>query len=258
MRLAQAITLLALFGLPLAADASLVVYEGFDYASGSPLAGQNGGLGWSGAWDGSGLSATMDAGLSYSNLATSGGSVASAPPVSGTVAFYTRPLSETYGADNTSLYLSFLLRPDEGFGFYGGLNLEGLFIGKSGPVDLYSLEGPTDAISSSAVAPVAGTTVLLVLHAEFLPGNDRFSLYVNPTPGGLQPAVANAVKTDYDMPLADFIYLNNAGAWTTDEIRIGSTFASVTPAAVPEPGFLAMWAMVPVFVLAGRRFRWMA
>jgi len=31
------------------------------------------------------------------------------------------------------------------------------------------------------------------------------------------------------------LLLNNAGNWTTDELRIGATYQSVTPTAVPEP-----------------------
>ena len=33
------------------AQASLIAYEGFDYAAGQALGGQNGGTGWNGAWN---------------------------------------------------------------------------------------------------------------------------------------------------------------------------------------------------------------
>lgn len=240
MRLAPILVCLFVLGFPSLARAE-TVYDGFNYPQGSSLAGQNGGFGWNGAWGGSGLTATIAPGLSIGSLTTTGGSVATEAPIPGTVAFYSRQLDTSYGADNTSVYLSFLLRPETGFGFYGGINLGGLFVGKSGPVDLYSIEAPTDDISSSTVAPVAGSTVYLVLHAEFLPGNDRFALYVNPAPGVPQPLTPDAMKTNYDLGSTDFIFLNNAGGWTTDEIRLGSTFESVTSASrVPVPGALTL------------------
>ncbi len=223
---------------PLCAGAASV-YDGFDYPSGASLAGQNGGSGWAAPWDSSqtALDVTIGPGLSFPGLDTSPGSGSSAASVAGQVAFFKRQLSASVGADNTTVYLSFLLRPDAGFGFYGGINLEGVFVGKSGITNTYGIEGPGNDISSSSVAAVAGTTVFLVLRADFLPGNDRFSLYIDPTPGGAEPAVADAVKTDLDLGPANFIFLNNAGGWTTDEIRIGDTFASVAPAATaPEPG----------------------
>lgn len=254
MRLAQVVVCLFVAGLPGLVRAE-AVYDGFNYSPNSSLAGLDGGFGWNAEWNGSGLAATIAPGLSFGGLATSGGSVATEPPIPGTVAFYTRELADSYGADNTSVYISVLLRPETDFGFYGGINLEGLFIGKSGPVDLYSIEAANNDITSSKVAPAAGTTVLLVLHAEFLPGDDRFSLYVNPTPGGPQPATADAVKTDYDLGSARFIYLNNAGGWTTDEIRLGPTFESVTATSrVPVPGTLLLLATALPGIAVGARW----
>lgn len=260
MRFSHVLSISIFLALPALASADPIVYDGFNYPVGSSLSGQNGGFGWNSVWGGSGLAANIAAGLSFQNLATSPGAVTSAPPSpppppDPEVAFYGRELTQSYGADGTSVYMSVLLRPDDGFGFYGGINLGGIFIGKSGPVNLYSIEGST--ITSSTVAPVAGETVFLVLHAEFLPGNDRFSLFINPTPGGPEPAVANAIKTDFDLQSASFIFVNNAGSWTTDEIRLGATFESVSPAAaVPLPGTISLLlTMLPALVLFVRRCR---
>jgi hypothetical protein len=256
MRHTRIFACLAAISLPTTAAADLV-YEGFSYTQGSSLSGQNGGAGWGAAWNSSqsALGVNVGPGLNFGGLATEEGAASSDPATTGSVAFYTRQLGATYGADNTTIFISVLLRPDTGFGFYGGINLEGVFIGKSGTAGTYGIEDSTNNVSSSSEAPVAGTTVLLVLRADFLPGNDHFSLYIDPTPGLAEPATADALKTNFDLLPASFIFLNNAGGWTTDEIRIGSTFASVTPQAVPEPSSLILvaWGLGTGFALRSRR-----
>ena len=39
----------------------------------------------------------------------------------------------------------------------------------------------------------------------------------------------------FDLGVDSTVTINNAGAWTLDDIRLGETFADVTPAAVPAP-----------------------
>lgn len=234
---------LAVFSVVAAQADTLSAYEGFQYTAGSSINGQNGGSGWSGGWfTPGGLDATTSAtGLSFSDLLVSGGGATTAgsqPPNQGSsVAFWLRSLSTPLGADGTTAYLSFLLQPNSGFGFYGGVNFGNVFIGRSGNQADYGLEGPTNDLSLSNVAVAQGQTVLLVLEAQFQAGNDQLSLFVNPVPGAPQPATPSAVKSNVDVGTVSSIAINNYGGFTTDEIRIGSTFASVTPAAVPEPAF---------------------
>jgi hypothetical protein len=229
--------------LGLASAGTLSEYEGFGYSSGSSLSGQNGGTGWSGAWGTpGGLDATIDGtSLTFGTLAVSGGAVSTAgsqPPNQGSsVATWIRSLGMTLGADNTTEYLSFLFQPDAGFGFYGGLNFGGVFIGLSGNQSFYGLEGPGNDINLSTVSASVGQTVLFVLRADFLAGNDRLSLYIDPTPGQPEPATPDVLKTDLDVGSVTIVTINNYGGFTTDEIRIGTSFDSVTPmqSAVPEP-----------------------
>jgi hypothetical protein len=242
-----------------AAHAGLLAVDGFDYQIGASLNGQNGGAGWSGGWTNpGGLDATISNGLTFGNLAVSGGAVSTAgsqPPNQGSsVATFVRGLNTSLGADNTTDYLSFLLRPDAGAGFYGGINFGGVFVGLSGNQSFYGLEGPVNDISLSSVPAVQDQTVLFVLRLDFLPGNDRLSLYLNPTPGQSEPATPDVVKTDLDVGSVTSFVINNYGGFTTDEIRVGSTFADVTPTATPEPGFgVAVGAILMVWI--GLTFR---
>src|SRR5580658_3712267 len=222
-------TILALvLGVTACARADLVsAYEGFTYTAGTSLNGQNGGAGWSGGWfTPGGLDATTTSqSLSFGGLGVSGGAVSTAgfqPPNQGSsVAYFVRDLATPLGADGTTVYLSFLLRPDAGYGFYGGINFGNVFIGLSGNQTDYGLEGPVNDISASTVPAVAGQTVLLVLEAQFLPGNDELSLFIDPAPGQPQPATASVVKNDLDVGAVTSIVIHNYGGYTYDEIRIG-------------------------------------
>ena len=80
-----------------------------------------------------------------------------------------------------------------------------------------------------------GQTVLLVLRVDFFAGIDRLTLYANPTPGAAEPFLG-AVKQDRDLGTVTGLTLYSTGAFSVDEIRVGTTFADVVPtAAVPEP-----------------------
>jgi len=253
LRIAVVFASLLLIGSSTAAFAD--VYEGFDYPSGISVNGLNGGTGWSGPWNNSFTVAdlTTTAGLTFANLATTPGGATGLTP--NQVVFFYRPLANTYGADGTTVYLSFLLEPDPGFGFYGGVNFGAVFVGKSGKagVTTYGIEGPVNDIDSSSVVATQGVTAFLVLEAQFLPGDDIYSLFVDPTPGASQPIAPDAVKTDVDSGVINSLVINNAGLWTTDEIRIGPTFASVTP-VVPEPASagLLVSGLAAMALIAGR------
>lgn len=244
-----ALTLCSLFAsclLAARANAASIAYEGFDYSAGTPLNGLNGGSGWAGAWSaGNPLAFVATPGLAFNGLATTGGAATATakpdPPGGSDITFENRTLSNNVGADGTSLYLSLLLRPETGFGFYGGVNLGGLFLGKSGTTNTYGLEASGGNIASSSVTPTTGDTVLLLLRATFLAGDDVLELFVNPTLGA-EPLLADASLSGFNLGLANVFTINNAGAWTVDEIRLGTTFEDVVPTAVPEPASLTLLA----------------
>jgi hypothetical protein len=235
-----------------AADAALSAYEGFDYANvGSDLVGQSGGSGFSGAWAPGGFNASVSdnydvaaGSLAFGLLATGGNRVSSGPTVA--IAGVTRTLAAPLGADGTTRYFSVVLRPEGtlnagAFNGFFGLTLETpgepeLYFGKPGSdaINEYVVEDRGGAGQvSSGVGAAVGQTALLVLKAQFQPGPDVFTLYVNPAPGGPEPA-AGAVKTGSDVGPVTGLTVYSTGEFSVDEIRVGTTFADVTP-AVPEP-----------------------
>jgi hypothetical protein len=96
---------------------------------------------------------------------------------------------------------------------------------------------PTPTPTYSSEYPI-GTTVLVVIKLDATTSPIQASLFINPTAGASEPVatVANSAGTN---PFANFasIFLRQAGTSTSgtgnlqiDEIRVGSTWESVTPA----------------------------
>jgi len=232
----------ALLVMSRSASASQVVYEGFSQSFPTYA---NNGAGFSGPWTTGGFNAfasgyTSNVGsLSYSSFeASTGGSVSGGAfsAINGAI----RNLEQPLGADNTTAYLSFLLRPDgilsNGiFNGFFGLTLNGLssdlFIGKpgGGALEQYVIEtrGGSGQVPSGT-STNAHHTALLVVKAQFLSGNDTFTLYANPAPGEFEPS-NGAVKSDLDLGAVSKIGIYSSGAFTVDEIRIGTTYEDVVP-----------------------------
>ena len=217
------------------------VHEGFTLTF--PL--YNTGSGLSGSWQPGGFNAFAagytagEQSLAFNGLATTPGRVSAAAfnSINGAIRNLTQPL----GADGTTAYLSVLLRPrgtlNEGiFNGFFGITLSGslgqeLFVGKpgAGAETEWVIENRGGAGQvSSGVPTVVGGTALLVVKAQFMSGHDIFTLYTNPLPGQAEP-VSNVMKSDLDLGTVARIGIYSTGAFDVDEIRIGPTFASVTP-----------------------------
>lgn len=238
-----------LFLIASPARAALIVYEPFDYAANVPIVGQTNGIGFTSAWVPGGFNARLfelfhiDAGaLTYPGLATKGTNHASgeAPPL-GTpgIAGVGRVLSTNLAAPGATYYLSFLHRVDSD-GEYASVVLgtgtgKELSIGKSGTPPRYNVaqRGGVGRVFSDVQA-AAGQTTFLVVKMEFRDGPDKFTFFVNPTPGKPEPA-STTVKEDLDLEEVEMIFLYSRGAWSVDEIRLGTTWADVTPAQKPAP-----------------------
>ena len=224
--------------------ATLLVYEPFDYPAEATLVDQTNGAGFAGPWEPGGFNARLSdvfnmktGALTYSNLATRGGnhlSVSAPPEGVAAIAGVGRLLPTNLATPGANYYLSFLHRPD-GEEEYASVVLgtgqgNELSVGKSGSVKQYhiSQRGGLGRVYSG-VEPVVGKTVFIVVKMEFKDGPDRFTLYVNPTPGKPEPATG-AVKDDLDLEFAEQLFLYSRGAWSVDEIRLGTTWEAVTPA----------------------------
>ncbi|MDB5358569.1 MAG: hypothetical protein JWN24_5022 [Phycisphaerales bacterium] len=246
--------------------------ESFNYPTGT-LQGDNGGVGFSGPWVPGGFNASnstnyqVAAGsLPFGTLPTSGNHVTTQSLA--TIGGLTRGLSTPLGTPGTTVYLSIEFRP-EGvlnagqFNGFFGLYLNGstgtdLFAGKpgGGAFNDYALEDRGGSNQhSTGVMPIIGATDWLVVRADFTAGNDKFTLYVDPTPGGSEP-LTGTVKQDSDVGTVPAITLYSTGAFSADEIRIGATYADVT--STPEPAsvaFMGIGGLLACGRWAGRRAR---
>jgi hypothetical protein len=247
------------------AVAELIAYEPFDYAAGVSLPGANGGIGFASAWAAGGFNAKLfnlfqisPGALEYPGLATKGTTHVQADATAQGIAGLGRTLSRPLGTENGTYYLSFLHRPD-GEAEYGSIVLgtgqgDELAIGKSSSTGEYyiSNRGGVGRILSGVPGEV-GKTRLIVVKMEFLDGPDRFTLYMDPAPGKSEPA-NGFVKEDLDLKFADKLFLYSRAAWSVDEIRLGTTWADVTPAggtttAVSWKLFIWVGAILLAFVV---------
>ncbi|MCA9187535.1 MAG: hypothetical protein R3E01_03175 [Pirellulaceae bacterium] len=240
------------------AFSALLAYDGFDYPNvGSDLLGNNGGFGFSNPWLIGGFNASTNTNydiaqdnLSFGNLQTSGNRVQTGPTTA--IAGLTRNLLQPMGTAGETRYVSVLLRPEGTIGsgaFNGffGINLEQpgepeVFAGKpgGGALGQYVIERRGGAFQSPTSANVElDTTTLLVLKAEFTSGLDTFSLFVNPTPGGLEPLTIDASTTG-SVDTVTGLTIYSSGAFSLDELRYGETFADVVPVPEPNATFLLL------------------
>jgi hypothetical protein len=239
--------------------ADLLAYEGFSYAGTGDLLGNAGGFGFTGAWYARGYNATrqdiydLAAGsLSYSQLPTSGGRV-QATFLTSAIGGIGRQLAAPMGASGTTRYVSVLLRPEgtlnQGiwngfFGLYldGGTNLQpDVFFGKpgAGAFAKYVLENRGGDIWQvpTTTAVTVNQAAFLVLKAEFAAAGDKYTLLANPPAGGPEPP-GGVTKQGFEIGTISNLVIYSTGAFSIDEIRVGSTYADVAP--VPEPSLLAL------------------
>jgi hypothetical protein len=259
---------LLLAALPFAsAEAALTAYEGFDYTSqfnnrlnGAGTAGD----GWAGAWTGTNNNNVLvSPSLSYGALDTEGWRVQFG------AAGYSRGLSSTVGSGST--YISFMIESDNTTSGNRWTGLTLLSGGTSGTevLSIGDIDGGDFGASISVgglagdttTASAAGTSLLtqrfLVARIDFNASgsSENVSLFVDPDLSS-EPGTADATLTN----IADFSFdairihrgPTSGGNWTNlDEIRIGTTWADVTP--VPEPSSSILGILCAIGVCARRR-----
>lgn len=166
------------------------------------------------------------------------------------------------GTTGQTTYLSLLIRQDAlggQFGGFAGLYVGNstsesdpkLFVGKGGSSNNWLIEnlGGTGTVQLN-VGINLDETSLLVVKMKTLAGNDRFTLFVNPT--RTTELQSGFVKTDLNLSIANRITLYSTGAFSFDEIRIGTTFADVIT-AIPEPNSALLISIGISLILSGRR-----
>ena len=218
--------------------AELLVHEPFSYAEGS-VTGQNGGAGWAAGWTVTGEPCRVTSGfLGYVDagslsLNVEGGILDTAGPAT------TRSFREVAGGPLNDVWISFLYRLPESNRLYEGVNFylgaTSIFAVSNSSITssaAISLNNFTQGNSSvNAGAGEFGRTYLMVLHVTSPAGggNDQVELFVDPALSGT-PTIATAT---IEAPSFDFDRIRVAGesgaSLQIDELRIGESFADVTP-----------------------------
>ena len=247
------------------AHAQLIAHEGFDYPADAELKDQNGGIGWKGAWfaasEAHGI--TIGApGMTFSKIAVSGGK--SRQDGRDTRIFRhldtARPefaalvedgaSGKTFGKDGTTIWIAFIIAntsyPKQAA---GGIHLmDGVVLGanykKTQRIQLgrQNLGDHWLLVRVDQGGPAAGkwdgtvtsdaTPRLLVYRFDFKPGPEEAWMWVDPPPG-MEPDLAKADL--HAAQVADFRFnavnvgSGNGATFDFDELRIGATFAAVTP-----------------------------
>lgn len=219
------------------APAQALAYDGFGNGPRADLDGSTGGVGWPAPWSNGGTDPTGIAGggLVYPGLATTpGAAVTAAAGGSWPATFYTRALPTLPPGTNT-LYVSFLLRLDSGAGTWGGLRFGQYPYAMSVGVPLgtytWGLMVSQGLGANTNHTLVANATTLGVVRITLgAVGGTTYSLFVDPVVGQPEPGTADAsFALAMVAALPTSLALDNATGFTTDEIRVGTTWNAVLP-----------------------------
>lgn len=237
-------TALLLAALNTHAVVSLTYHDAFDYPTGSNLAG----LGSWAAASGSGTIKVGAANLAYAGLTNGGGTDVTLIP-SGTAA---RTCVNFPAQSSGSLFISFLLRVNSRptsqaiLGFASASTSSdttpslGVFIKSTGELAV-GINTGTPQFSSAPLTD--GATYLVVLGYTF-GSTDAADVWINPTSlGGAAPAVTGTASGTDTATLQYFLWntpSSGGGSYEVDELRIGATYAAVTPtgSVTPPPGVI--------------------
>ncbi len=265
------------------AHAALLAYEGFaqtaqTITAATPLSGS--GFSSIAVPGGNPVTPTVDAaGLSYSNLSVTGGKSLIAAPAGNSNGDTRYILNLTPPGVTTSdavTYLSFLLQTDTDFraeiglasnsGFNSGWG--GVGVIRNAGVLRYTFGTGGGVVDNSSVTSTGSSaytphqTELLVFKIDRTnPSNMVLSLFVNPASlGGAEPGTPTLTTTlaggGGNSKLESLrVFFNEftggANQMSLDEIRVGTTFADVTP--VPEPGSMGLLVLGASLAMLRRR-----
>jgi hypothetical protein len=220
------------------AGAQLIAYDGFGNGPLANLHGSTGGSGWAAAWvnAGTNLTKVQGAGLSFPGLDTTPGAAVT-PTAGGTWPSSTYQRNFALPADASAVYVSFLLRDDAAWGIWGGLSFGSypyeMTVGSPLGYYQYGLmlsEGLGDLTSKPLVK--GQTTLVVVKISKNTPAQGiTYRMYLDPAIGSAEPGFPAAQMGVAFVPaLPTSLSIDNGTGFTTDEIRVGTTWASVLPA----------------------------
>ncbi len=222
-------------------------YESFSYSPGD-LAGQSGGVGWNGVWtqetnggyngDANVIPAITPWLGGVSQLDTTGGSLLLAAQGNHDYDDI-RSLMTTLGGNGSgTVYLSFEAQVTNTT--WGGIELvqdgtTSLFLGSCWEGANWGWGGRAAPVATTSVSPF--TFSFLVYRFDFTPTNTTIQLYVNPASLSTEAASPSAIGTLSSPLTFDELRIVSHGYLGTgagpdgvmDEIRIGGSWASVTP-----------------------------
>lgn len=223
------------------AKGDLLIHDNFAYPVGD-LAG-NGGGGWTTAWAGTNPVVVTSPGLGFSDaignaLVTSGSALNTADG-----AAVTTISSRETGDHSGEVWISVLIQPQNtatdfvGVSFYdnGLANADARFaIEHAGGKDLRLTRRGGGTVNSTSFATTLGRPVLAVIHlvpdgSGGDPALDRIDVFFNPVLG-VEPATPQASLT-IDGLQFDRVRIagQNGRSSLVDELRVGTTYADVTP-----------------------------
>jgi len=240
------------------AQAALLAYEGFDYAADTDLSGQNGGAGWTNAWSVTTGDSNVLGSLTYTdgsgNVLTTTGNSGYFTPLAGAANVQSRRTNSFVRDDLfATTWVSFIAA-------YGGNDLnraagfqlhtnttERLSIGKGttnvlAPGTWSILRGGSAATSVFTTNVITNVTFLVLRIDHQAGANDDVFLFANPALNG-EPSTNDAAASMIGLAEYSFNAVRVFAAYSSgnyadyrlDEIRVGETYADVTPHASTPP-----------------------
>lgn len=258
------------------ARAQLIAYEPFNYTVGGNVAGNT--LSGVGAWSAlnTGTAPSILSGnLNVTGLQDSAGASVSLPGGNYQEAVLALPSSNTSGSLFFSIALSLTGAPGAATATIGfansGTNLGGMVFTQAatGGYQIgFSIRSSGTTVTYDPTIYSTGSTIFLVGRYDFVAGgtgNDTGALWINPSQAtfgaGAAPTatITSASTGTSDLgSITQFILrgVANSPIAVVDELRIGTTWASVTPAAIPEPStYAALLGALALGLVALRRHR---